>query len=98
MCRRWRTNPGRFGSKLWLWGCGPDRSRWSFEEGGDIVLLILGSFPGDKSRDWIRCFVSRRCWLGVAARERPRSWSVDVFEEGFDAAELWAGVAGVVVV
>ena len=61
-------------------------------------MLILGSFPGDKIRDWIRCSVSRRCWLGVAAREWPRGWSVNVFEESFDAAELWAGVAGVVVV
>ena len=59
---------------------------------------MLDSFPENEIRDWIRCFVSRRCWLGGAARERPRSWSVDVFEEGFDTAELWAGVAGVVVV
>ena len=95
MCRWWRTNLGRLGPKLCLWCWRPDRSRWSLEKCVDVVSLILGGFPRNKSRDWIRCFVSRRCWLG--ARKRPLSRSVNVLKDGLDAAELGAGVAGVMV-
>jgi hypothetical protein len=96
VCRRWRTDPGGFGSKLWLWSCRPDPGRWSFEECVDVVLLILCRFSGNEIRDWIRCLVSRRRWSG--ARELSWSWSVGVFEDGLDAAELGAGGAGVMVV